>query len=115
MLAPAIGRKTVPSRFWECPNRPHNCGSVGRAVRPSSRTCQQARVQSPSIERELWPRRLLQIQVVDSVPVWPGVSSLPYKLYVGVRSKPEELLDQKWNSLSIWRLGLSVALVSVQR
>ena len=32
---------------------------------------------------------------------------------VGVRSKPEELLDQKWNSLSIWRLGLCVALVSV--
>ena len=34
---------------------------------------------------------------------------------VGVRSKPEELLDQKWNSLSIWRLGLSVARVSLQR
>ena len=34
---------------------------------------------------------------------------------VGARSKPEELLDQKWNSLSIWRLDLSVALVSVQR
>src|SRR5207247_9748422 len=85
MLAPAIGRKTVPSRFWERPNRPHNCGSVGRAVRPSSRTWHQARVQSPSIERELWPRRLLQIQVVDSVPVWQEVSSLPYKFVLTPR------------------------------